>query len=76
MKLLNLLAKNRNLSQYTLAILIFRNIDKLKDDPIIHVVIKKAEELKKLKKSLRPEEYFLLQNALSVVESLLVGGDE
>lgn len=76
MKLLDLLTKYRNLSQYTLADLILKNIEELKEEPVIRVTIKKAEELRKLRRVLKPEEYFMLQNALTIVETMLVEGEQ
>jgi len=75
-KLLDLLTKYRNLSQYTLADLILKNIEELKEEPVIRVTIKKAEELRKLRRVLKPEEYFMLQNALTIVETMLVEGEQ
>jgi len=75
-KLLDLLTKYRNLSQYTLADLILKNIEELKEEPVICVTIKKAEELRKLRRVLKPEEYFMLQNALTIVETMLVEGEQ
>ena len=73
------LAKEKNLSQYTLALYIYANLKELKDDPVIRATIQKVKELRKLKKSLSPEDYYLLFNALSSLELMLVlvdGEDE
>ena len=71
MKVVDLLSKNKNLSQYSLAFAILEHLDELKEDPVIRATIEKAKELSKLRKVLEPGEYFMLVHALCIVETEL-----
>lgn len=77
-RLLKLVIEARDLSQYALADLILRNLEELKEEPVIRATIEKAERLRELKRVLKPGDLCKLQNALSIVEAVLaeVGDDE